>query len=371
MAGWNNEHEHDWEKEGGDADRSNLNRSEQDRYAQDRWSNREARSFERDRPVFGERDSGNGYNRPLYGHGSGRSGADRDRPAWQDRDYQGVSPGFRQQEADYESGYRANPGFRSSAYTREDMLGGGGRYYGDDGRQRMYREEYAYGADPVHPDTRRHGSPSQGGGDERYAQQAEQRGGFGGGVRSTWSGGTGGYGDERGYGDVGRGDDRWEDRSREAGAFFRRTGERMKSWFNDLGREGGDYGRGARGLGPKGDKRPDEQISDEAHQRLTDDPWVDASNISVSVSGGEVTLSGTVENREAKHRAERIVEDLSGVNHVQNNLRVKTGNPLTRAGSGFGDSAQAAQMRSDDTTSSETLGATATGTAGRQPGTTV
>jgi hypothetical protein len=34
-----------------------------------------------------------------------------------------------------------------------------------------------------------------------------------------------------------------------------------------------------------------------------------------------VTLSGTVESREAKHRAERIVEDISGVAHVQNNLR--------------------------------------------------
>lgn len=55
---------------------------------------------------------------------------------------------------------------------------------------------------------------------------------------------------------------------------------------------------------------------------------------------------------------------------MQNNLRVKTGNPLTTAGSGFGDSAQAVQMRadSDPATSSQTVGTTATGVTGRQPG---
>jgi hypothetical protein len=58
-------------------------------------------------------------------------------------------------------------------------------------------------------------------------------------------------------------------------------------------------------------------------------------------------LSGTVESREAKHRAERTVEDVSGVSHVQNNLRIDRGNPLTRAGSGYGDSVMEAQMRED------------------------
>jgi hypothetical protein len=60
-----------------------------------------------------------------------------------------------------------------------------------------------------------------------------------------------------------------------------------------------------------------------------------------------VTLSGHVENREAKHRAERLIEDLSGVRHVQNNLRVKPGAGLTGAGQGFGSSALEAEMRRD------------------------
>jgi hypothetical protein len=101
-------------------------------------------------------------------------------------------------------------------------------------------------------------------------------------------------------------------------------------------------------LGPSGYKRSDERISDDAHERLTDDTWLDASNIGVSVSGGEITLSGTVESREAKHRAEHLVEDLTGVTHVQNNLRVARGNPLTTPGRGYGDSVLGAQIRAAD-----------------------
>jgi hypothetical protein len=63
------------------------------------------------------------------------------------------------------------------------------------------------------------------------------------------------------------------------------------------------------------------------------------------VKAGEVTLAGHVDNREAKHRAERLIEDLSGVKHVQNNLRVTPNAGLTGAGRGFGSSALEAEMR--------------------------
>ena len=43
----------------------------------------------------------------------------------------------------------------------------------------------------------------------------------------------------------------------------------------------------------------------------------------MSVQGREVTLSGTVSDRFAKRRAEDIAEAVSGVSHVQNNLRVQ------------------------------------------------
>jgi hypothetical protein len=50
---------------------------------------------------------------------------------------------------------------------------------------------------------------------------------------------------------------------------------------------------------------------------------VDASNIEVAVSSGEVTLAGTVDSRDAKRRAEDCADRVSGVRNVQNNLRVQ------------------------------------------------
>ena len=174
---------------------------------------------------------------------------------------------------------------------------------------------------------------------------------------------SGGYDDERRYDEqrrAERGRD-WEDRGGEGpGDFLQRAGERISSWFRGgrdeerepLRRYGDDYvrqarwdDRGHRGRGPKGYQRTDERINDEVHDRLTEDPWLDASDIQVEVKGGEVTLSGHVENREAKHRAERLIEDLSGVKHVQNNLRVAERAGFTGAGRGFGSSALEAEMR--------------------------
>jgi osmotically-inducible protein OsmY len=80
-----------------------------------------------------------------------------------------------------------------------------------------------------------------------------------------------------------------------------------------------------RGRGPKGYQRSDDRIREDVDDRLSDDPYVDASEIEVSVSNGEVTLSGTVDGREAKRRAEDIADRVSGVRHVQNNLRVQQG----------------------------------------------
>jgi hypothetical protein len=78
-----------------------------------------------------------------------------------------------------------------------------------------------------------------------------------------------------------------------------------------------------RGRGPKGYQRSDERIRDDVNDRLTDDPHIDASEVEVAVSAREVTLSGTVSSRFEKRRAEDIAESVSGVTHVQNNLRVQ------------------------------------------------
>jgi len=296
---------------------------------------------DRDR-VFGEGETGASYGaRPP-------SGAMRGAPSsgWQDRHYGGVSPAMRQ------GAYDRRPRFTSQDYTGQDYSGGG-RFYGDDDRGRIYREEYGqggveYGDVPPGYDAARGRYPPEGYGQAGY--------------------------DDRGDGDGRRLEsrgERFEGAGRGAGEFLHRAGERVAAWFG-AGSESRIYdpefqGRSARGKGPQGYKRSDERINDDAHDRLTDDPWLDATGVTVSVSAGEVTLSGTVESREAKHRAEQIVEDITGVCHVQNNLRLDRGGVLARPAPGYRDSVLDAEMRSDDPVANGTGGAGAgQSTAGRK-----
>lgn len=55
--------------------------------------------------------------------------------------------------------------------------------------------------------------------------------------------------------------------------------------------------------------------------RLDHDRRIDARDIEVVVDGTEVTLNGTVRDREEKRLAEDLA-DVRGVTHIQNNLRV-------------------------------------------------
>jgi hypothetical protein len=87
---------------------------------------------------------------------------------------------------------------------------------------------------------------------------------------------------------------------------------------------GGGMGRHA-GRGPKGWQRSDDRIREDVNERLTDHPHIDASEIEVQVQNGEVTLSGTVEDRHAKRLAEDIADSVSGVRDVHNQIRVHQG----------------------------------------------
>jgi hypothetical protein len=78
-----------------------------------------------------------------------------------------------------------------------------------------------------------------------------------------------------------------------------------------------------KGKGPRGYQRSDARIQEDINDRLSEDPFLDASDIEVSVRGSEVTLAGTVESRDAKRRAEDISDSVSGVKNVENRLRVK------------------------------------------------
>lgn len=95
-------------------------------------------------------------------------------------------------------------------------------------------------------------------------------------------------------------------------------------------------GSSHRGRGPRGYKRSDERIHDDVCERLTDDHFVDASEITISVADGEVTLSGSVASRDQKRRAEVVVDGISGVLDVHNRLRLDTSTQRTE---GAGESA--------------------------------
>jgi len=76
------------------------------------------------------------------------------------------------------------------------------------------------------------------------------------------------------------------------------------------------------GRGPKGYRRSDQQLIDEASQRLERDGYIDATEIEVTAQDGIITLRGTVPDRRIKRRAEECVESVYSVRDVMNELRV-------------------------------------------------
>ena len=102
----------------------------------------------------------------------------------------------------------------------------------------------------------------------------------------------------------------------------------------------GDYQSGLegqrsyRGLGPQTYKRSDDRIRDDVCERLTDDPRIDASNITIDVNQGAVTLNGVVPERHMRYAAEDLVDDAMGVESINNQLRVQSRGDTTSMASG-------------------------------------
>lgn len=119
----------------------------------------------------------------------------------------------------------------------------------------------------------------------------------------------------------------WRDNYRnEDRDWWDRTKDEVASWFGDEDarrRRNRDENTNHRGKGPKNYRRSQERIKEDVSDKLSDDYLLDATDIEVEVNGSEVTLNGTVDSRYAKRRAEDIAEDITGVTHVQNNLRAR------------------------------------------------
>lgn len=239
---------------------------------------------------------------------------------------------------------------RDSSRDEERSFGGsserhGGGAYGGQGRS--YGGGASYGQGRYSAGGRGgYGAGGRGYGDERrYGQQerggyGSEYGDYGGSGYGADSYGGGAYGASSYRGDYDRNRRGSEQGGRDtgfgAGGAYRQGygGQRVESGGMFGGYEGntGEH----RGRGPKNYTRSDDRIREDVHDRLTDDAWLDASHIDVQVKDGEVTLSGTVEDRRDKRRAEDLVDDCSGVKHVQNNLRIENRDD-TRSGGTYVD----------------------------------
>ncbi|TPE51635.1 BON domain-containing protein [Amaricoccus solimangrovi] len=258
-------------------------------------------------------------NRGRYGrggydddYGRGRGASDRD---WSDRagdemrSWFGDDDARRRRRMDDERDYgRRGPrdyGF-AEGYGEGDR--GYRSEYGDYGAGRGYEGGGAFGGG-----FREDRIP-------RYDRGGGSRGGYGRGYGGGYARGYGaGYGAGHGGGYGGRAGSRDEERG-----FMERAGDEIASWFGDDDAQRRRDMDSHRGRGPKNYTRSDERIREDVNDRLSEDSRLDAREIEVSVSGGEVTLQGSIGERFEKRRAEDIAEDVLGVTHVQNNLRVKT-----------------------------------------------
>jgi len=230
------------------------------------------------------------------------------------------------------------PDFGRGAWPSEDRGGFGqetGYGYGREGQREPMRDDdrrrdYGYGREGT---DERYGRPAGYG----YGRQGDESrgGGQGDGRGPGYGHGSGGYGprqDAFGPRYVQPRDERQGERD-----FIDRATDEVQSWFGDDDAErrrrmddrrgGGEAWRAGpgefRGRGPRNYTRSDERVRDDLNDRLSDDPHLDATDIEVAVAQGEVTLSGLVQDRFAKRHAEDIADRVSGVRHVQNNLRVR------------------------------------------------
>jgi hypothetical protein len=157
------------------------------------------------------------------------------------------------------------------------------------------------------------------GGSEDYSRGAsgdDSRGWRGDEDRSRW--------EQRG----GQGRDLQRSRDDEQGSHYRGYYSRSATPFAYPGGQGYVYSESITlrgpysGRGPKGYRRSDQQLIEEASQRLERDGDIDATEIEVTAEDGVITLRGTVPDRRTKRCAEECVESVYGVRDVMNELRV-------------------------------------------------
>ena len=104
-------------------------------------------------------------------------------------------------------------------------------------------------------------------------------------------------------------------------ALHRRLDQLSRRFRQARGRQCGRGPRRVEDAQPLGEK--DARIRTEVSACLTEDWYVDGTEITVTVDNGEVTLNGVVENRAEKRLAEDCADSVDGVTDVHNHLRIR------------------------------------------------
>lgn len=273
----------DYGRYGENRRRSGRNpRSESGRYSSDYDNERSGGAYDFGGSDFDydreENYFGGGGN---LGYGSGYTGMEYDRGySSYDRSYEEDSMRFNQPSRTYTGGY----GYDSN-YDRSGTYGGFDRDY-DNRYGRGYSSGRNYGRREYEGDFER---------DQNYRSNRNYRR------------------DDRGW---------WDKASDEVASWFGDEQAERRRRMDERRYRNRYSGDNHRGRGPRNYQRSDERIHEDINDKLTDDYYLDASNIEVEVENGDVVLTGTVETRFAKRRAEDLAEEVSGVGNVENRVRV-------------------------------------------------
>ena len=84
-----------------------------------------------------------------------------------------------------------------------------------------------------------------------------------------------------------------------------------------------------RGRGPRNYVRPAGRIFEDICERLTENPFVDPSDIEVAVVDSEVILTGTVDSEDALRQVLQIADNIIGVTRVDVRLAIRSAEPAT------------------------------------------
>jgi hypothetical protein len=93
--------------------------------------------------------------------------------------------------------------------------------------------------------------------------------------------------------------------------------------FGSGGINDNSYLKNFSGKGPRGWQRSDERIREDVCEALYESPYVDASDIEVTVKDKNVLLQGSVNDRSMKWEAEECIDHIVGIQDIQNQLQIK------------------------------------------------